>query len=77
MYRALSTVIFSHPLILGLHEFHRSSLDRTNVVQSTLAKWALTQQLRQAGVLGTNETLDQHPDFIFMFRNGKFRTCFV
>lgn len=45
-------------------------LDRTNVVQSTLAKWALTQQLRQAGVLGQKETLDQHQDFIYLFRNG-------
>ncbi|CAD6582654.1 MAG: hypothetical protein CYPHOPRED_002091 [Cyphobasidiales sp. Tagirdzhanova-0007] len=45
------------------------SLDRTNVVQSTLASWALTQQLRQAGVLGHKETLDQHEDFIYLFRN--------
>ena len=47
------------------------SLDRTNVVQSTMAKWALTQQLRQAGVLSEKETLDSHPDFIYLFRNGE------
>ena len=47
------------------------SLDRTNVVQSTMAKWALTQQLRQAGVLSEKETLDIHPDFIYLFRNGQ------
>lgn len=46
------------------------SLDRTNVVQSTFAKWALTQQLRQAGVLNAKETLDDHPQFMFMYRNG-------
>lgn len=48
------------------------SLDRTNVVQSTMAKWALTQQLRQAGVLSEKETLDIHPDFIYLFRNGQW-----
>lgn len=46
-------------------------LDRTNVVQSTFAKWALTQQLRQAGVLNAKETLDEHPQFMFLYRNGK------
>lgn len=47
------------------------SLDRTNVVQSTFAKWALTQQLKQANVLGDNESLDAFPDFMFLFRNGQ------
>lgn len=49
------------------------SLDRTNVVQSTFAKRALTVQLRQAGVLGANETLDNHGDFMFLFRNSMYR----
>lgn len=46
-------------------------LDRTNVVQSTFAKWALMQQLRQAGVLNAKETLDEHPQFMFLYRNGR------
>ena len=50
---------------------HPLSLDRTNVVQSTFAKWSLTQQLRQAGVLDHKEMLDQHEDFIYLFRNGR------
>lgn len=49
-----------------------SRLDRTNVVQSTFAKWAITQQLRQAGVLGAKETVDDHQDFIYLYRNGVF-----
>ncbi|ORX56736.1 hypothetical protein DM01DRAFT_1319763 [Hesseltinella vesiculosa] len=45
-------------------------LDRTNVVQSTLAKWVLTSQLRELGVLGTNEVLDQHEAFMSIFRSA-------
>lgn len=44
-------------------------LDRTNVVQSTLAKWVLNYQLRRAGVLGKDEEVDQSPAFVFLFRN--------
>ena len=46
------------------------SLDRTNVVQSTFGKWALNDQLRHAGVLSAGESIEQHPDFMFLFRNG-------
>ncbi|CAG8526438.1 9177_t:CDS:10, partial [Acaulospora colombiana] len=34
-------------------------LDRTNVVQSTLAKWMLTQQLREVGVLSNKERIEE------------------
>ncbi|KAA1069312.1 hypothetical protein PGT21_020571 [Puccinia graminis f. sp. tritici] len=44
-------------------------LDRTNVLQSALAKWVLTFQLKQAGILEENENLDKYPDFMFLFRN--------
>lgn len=48
--------------------------DRTNVVQSALAKHVLNRQLHIAGVLG-KETIDDHPDFIHIFRNGQSQ-CF-
>ncbi|PLW13221.1 hypothetical protein PCASD_21145 [Puccinia coronata f. sp. avenae] len=44
-------------------------LDRTNVLQSALAKWVLTFQLKQAGILEEHEKLDSYPDFMFLFRN--------
>ncbi|KAK1923278.1 inositol/phosphatidylinositol phosphatase [Papiliotrema laurentii] len=44
-------------------------LDRTNVSQSALGKWALTQQLRSAGVLSVKETIEDHPEFMAIFRN--------
>ncbi|GAA6061613.1 hypothetical protein JCM10212_000955 [Sporobolomyces blumeae] len=44
-------------------------LDRTNVVQSALAKWVLNNQLRQIGVLSVKESVDEHPHFLSMFRN--------
>ena len=46
-------------------------LDRTNVSQSALGKWALTQQLRSAGVLSVKETIEDHPEFMAIFRNSK------
>ena len=46
-------------------------LDRTNVMQSALGKWALDRQLRAAGVLSLKETLEDHADFMSIFRNGK------
>ncbi|KAL7417341.1 putative SAC1-recessive suppressor of secretory defect [Mrakia frigida] len=45
------------------------SLDRTNVVQSALAKHVLNEQLLIAGVLNPGETIESHPDFMFLFRN--------
>ncbi|KAI8071575.1 SacI homology domain-containing protein [Gongronella butleri] len=44
-------------------------LDRTNVVQSTLAKHVLTNQLRQLAILGNTDVLDAHEDFMTIFRN--------
>lgn len=44
-------------------------LDRTNVVQSALAKWVLTSQLKQAGILSAEENLDLYSDFMYLFRN--------
>ncbi|KAF8324844.1 inositol/phosphatidylinositol phosphatase [Cantharellus anzutake] len=44
-------------------------LDRTNVVQSALAKEVLTMQLRSIGVLSEKESLDDHEDFMEVFRN--------
>ncbi|EJT97779.1 hypothetical protein DACRYDRAFT_71440 [Dacryopinax primogenitus] len=43
-------------------------LDRTNVVQSALAKWSLLQQLRVTGILGKDERLEDHMDFMNIFR---------
>lgn len=45
-------------------------LDRTNVVQSMLARWALTQQLRDVGVLAAHEQSKDFDNFEFMFRNA-------
>ena len=45
-------------------------LDRTNVVQSMLAKWTLTRQLADIGVLDAGEALDVHKAFETMFRNS-------
>ncbi|KAG0170781.1 hypothetical protein DFQ28_001696 [Apophysomyces sp. BC1034] len=44
-------------------------LDRTNVVQSTLARWVLTQQLREVEILGPNESVDSHEAFMLAFRS--------
>ncbi|KAG8824745.1 hypothetical protein FRC19_001165 [Serendipita sp. 401] len=45
------------------------NLDRTNVVQSALAKWSLNRQLRELGVLSDGEMVDQHESFMVLFRN--------
>jgi hypothetical protein len=49
------------------------NLDRTNVVQSTIAKWSLNKQLHALGVLAAGETVDQHENFMHLFRNSKLR----
>lgn len=46
------------------------NLDRTNVVQATLAKWTLNHQLKALGVLAEGEDLD---DFHALSRD--FREC--
>ncbi|KAG2226042.1 hypothetical protein INT45_002508 [Circinella minor] len=44
-------------------------LDRTNVVQSTFARWVLTQQLRQVEILDPSESIEGHKEFMFTYRN--------
>ena len=44
-------------------------LDRTNVVQTTLARWVLNDQLRSVGILQPNDCVENHPKFISLFRN--------
>ncbi|CEH13072.1 Putative phosphoinositide phosphatase [Ceraceosorus bombacis] len=44
-------------------------LDRTNVVQSTLGRWVLNQQLREVGVLASGEKFEDQKEFWHIFRN--------
>lgn len=44
-------------------------LDRTNVVQSMLGRWAVTQQLVEAGILHPGETANDDTAFEDLFRN--------
>ncbi|PWN48848.1 putative SAC1-recessive suppressor of secretory defect [Violaceomyces palustris] len=44
-------------------------LDRTNVVQCTLGRWVLNDQLRAVGVLSADERVEDKADFMHMFRN--------
>lgn len=44
-------------------------LDRTNVVQSMLARWVLTRQLVDRGILRSGETSSDDPEFEHLFRN--------
>ncbi|KAI7879226.1 SacI homology domain-containing protein [Mucor mucedo] len=44
-------------------------LDRTNVVQSTLARWVLTEQLREVGILEQNQKVEDQEDFMISYRN--------
>ena len=44
-------------------------LDRTNVVQSMLGRWALTRQLMDAGVLQPGENANDDREFENLFRN--------
>lgn len=44
-------------------------LDRTNVVQTMLARWTLTRQLTDAGILRSGETQDDDAQFAHLFRN--------
>lgn len=49
-------------------------LDRTNVVQSTLARWVLTEQLRQVGILEPNQKVEDQESFMTSYRNSK---CYI
>jgi hypothetical protein len=44
-------------------------LDRTNVVQSMLGRWAITQQFQDLGVLQVGERASDDAAFEFLFRN--------
>lgn len=44
-------------------------LDRTNVVQSMLGRWILTQQFLDAGILRPGQTSSDDPAFEHLFRN--------
>ncbi|KAL4754179.1 hypothetical protein BDW72DRAFT_166906 [Aspergillus terricola var. indicus] len=44
-------------------------LDRTNVVQSMLGRWAITRQLTEAGVLRPGEAANDDREFEDLFRN--------
>ncbi|KAK7885777.1 Phosphoinositide phosphatase sac1 [Exophiala xenobiotica] len=44
-------------------------LDRTNVVQSMLGRWALTQQFQDLGLLQPGERADNDREFEMLFRN--------
>ena len=44
-------------------------LDRTNVVQTMIARWILTRQLIDVGVLRAGESQDDDGDFASLFRN--------
>jgi hypothetical protein len=45
------------------------SLDRTNVVQSALARSMLDLQLRSLGLLGANDSIAHHADASHAFRS--------
>ncbi|KAI5297974.1 hypothetical protein KEM56_004399 [Ascosphaera pollenicola] len=44
-------------------------LDRTNVVQSMLGRWALNRQLTDLGILKVGESAFDNTNFTFLFRN--------
>lgn len=46
-------------------------LDRTNVVQSTLARWVLNRQLREVGILQSTEVIENDEPFMQIFKNSK------
>ncbi|RCH84508.1 hypothetical protein CU098_006519, partial [Rhizopus stolonifer] len=45
-------------------------LDRTNVVQSTLARYVLTLQLREIGILEPSQKLEDQENFMHSYRNA-------
>lgn len=47
------------------------NLDRTNVVQATLAKWTLNQQLRELGILSANASVDDYESVSKDFRESE------
>lgn len=48
------------------------NLDRTNVAQAAIAKFVLTKQLRDVGVFGENETVDDFEELTTAFRERQY-----
>ncbi|KAF9023437.1 hypothetical protein BDZ89DRAFT_1069917 [Hymenopellis radicata] len=44
------------------------NLDRTNVVQGTIAKWTLNKQLQSLGIIASGSTIDDYPKLSADFR---------
>ncbi|KAJ9477010.1 Phosphatidylinositol-3-phosphatase SAC1 [Pseudozyma hubeiensis] len=44
-------------------------LDRTNVVQGTMARWVLNEQLRSIGILSGGEQVETKTEFMHIYRN--------
>ena len=47
------------------------NLDRTNVVQATIAKWILNRQLRELGILSADDSIDNYEAISKVFRESK------
>lgn len=47
------------------------NLDRTNVVQATVAKWTLGQQLESLGIISPGSSIDEYPKLSSDFRESK------
>jgi phosphatidylinositol 4-phosphatase len=47
------------------------NLDRTNVVQATIARWILNQQLRELGILLPGESIDDYEAISKDFRESR------
>jgi hypothetical protein len=47
------------------------NLDRTNVVQAAIAKWTLSHQLRELGILSGTAEIDDYESFSKDFRESK------
>lgn len=46
------------------------NLDRTNVAQAAIAKWTLTRQLKELGILNDNDAVDNYEDLAKDFRES-------
>ncbi|KAI4891931.1 hypothetical protein NFI96_021902 [Prochilodus magdalenae] len=50
-------------------------LDRTNVVQSLLARRSLQSQLQRMGVLHSGQRIEDQNDFEKIYKNGEYSSC--
>jgi phosphatidylinositol 4-phosphatase len=51
-------------------------LDRTNVVQSTFARYVITKQLIDCGIFKDSDRVDMFPEFESVFRNSRLLSLF-